>query len=137
MISINPESGNIYTTISDQHDMFGINPLGGKGLVAVTPTQKSNFKTDVKFDVEDNLNKKETLAKMEEAADFIEQKYKVPREKNANAVTYQRRVIGEINPKANMTLLDYQIKDEAPAAPRLSSYRGPKTVFKFELFFYY
>ena len=102
MISIDPESGNIYTTISDQHDMFGINPLGGKGLVAVTPTQKSNFKTDVKFDVKDNLNKKETLAKMEEAADFIEQKYKVPREKNENAVTYHMRVIGEIDPKANM-----------------------------------
>ena len=102
MISINPESGNIYTTISDQHDMFGINPLGGKGLVAVTPTQKSNFKTDVKFDVEDNLNKKETLAKMEEAADFIEQKYGIPRNKNENAVTYHMRVIGEIDPKANM-----------------------------------
>ncbi len=102
MISIDPESGNIYTTISDQHDMFGINPLGGKGLVAVTPTQKSNFKTDVKFNVKDNLNKKETLAKMEEAADFIEQKYKVPREKNENAVTYHMRVIGEIDPKANM-----------------------------------
>lgn len=111
MISINPESGNIYTTISDQHDMFGINPLGGKGLVAVTPTQKSNFKTDVKFDVEDNLNKKETLAKMEEAADFIEQKYKVPREKNENAVTYHMRVIGEIDPKAN-------IKDYANVARR-------------------
>ena len=111
MISIHPESGNIYTTISDQHDMFGINPLGGKGLVAVTPTQKSNFKTDVKFDVEDNLNKKETLAKMEEAADFIEQKYKVPREKNENAVTYHMRVLGEIDPKAN-------IKDYANVARR-------------------
>tara|TARA_R100000995_G_scaffold22550_1_gene9680 strand:+ start:5270 stop:7180 length:1911 start_codon:yes stop_codon:yes gene_type:complete len=117
MISIHPESGNIYTTISDQHDMFGINPLGGKGLVAVTPTQKSNFKTDVKFDVEDNLNKKETLAKMEEAADFIEQKYKVPREKNENAVTYHMRVLGEIDPKAN-------IKDYANVARRAGMLTG-------------
>ena len=44
IISINPETGDVFTTISDQHDMFGINPLGGKGLIAVSPTQRSNFK---------------------------------------------------------------------------------------------
>lgn len=44
MISIHPESGEVFVTISDAHDMFGFNPIGGRGLVAVTPPQRSNFK---------------------------------------------------------------------------------------------
>lgn len=44
MISIHPESGDVFVTISDAHDMFGFNPVGGRGLVAITPPQRSNFK---------------------------------------------------------------------------------------------
>lgn len=44
MISIHPESGEVFVTISDAHDMFGFNPIGGRGLIAVTPPQRSNFK---------------------------------------------------------------------------------------------
>lgn len=44
MISINPKSGEVFVTISDAHDMFGFNPVGGRSLVAITPTQRSNFK---------------------------------------------------------------------------------------------
>ncbi len=35
----------LFVTLSDGHDMFGVNPIGGKGMLSLTPTMNMNIKT--------------------------------------------------------------------------------------------
>lgn len=44
-LSIDLDDRNLYATLSDGHDMYGVDPIGGHGLVNIVPTQKINLDT--------------------------------------------------------------------------------------------
>ena len=111
-IAINADTGDVYSIISDQHDMFGFDPVGGSSLVTMTPVQRSNFKAPAteRYSMEDNLNSRITKggknkpegdrrAEVMQAAKNLEKMSGIPMEKGENPVTYNLRVLREYEPK--------------------------------------
>ena len=116
-IAINPKTGDIYTMISDQHDMFGMDPVGGQSLVAVVPMQKSNFKkpSQKKWtktrNVDTGLEDPKTKKRMKEASKRLEGMSGIPQNKGEVDINYNFRVLREFDPKA-------QAQDVATVARR-------------------
>ena len=105
-ISIDLDSGKMYTTISDGHDMFGLDPAGGHGLVTVVPTQVTNIgRKTFESKRAKSRSKEDSKRELEEAASRLEQRSGIPRNKGENPVAYNRRVIKEY--QANIRARDY------------------------------
>jgi hypothetical protein len=105
-ISIDLDSGKMYTTISDGHDMFGLDPAGGHGLVTVVPTQVTNIgRKTFESKRAKSRSKEDSQRELEEAASRLEQRSGIPRNKGENPVAYNRRVIKEY--QANIRARDY------------------------------
>ena len=102
-IAINPKTGDVYTMISDGHDLFGVNPLGGKGAVAVVPMQKSNFKkaSGQKFtktrNVETGTRDPKSVQRMEEGVANLENMSGIKRNKDESPTNYTFRVLREFD----------------------------------------
>ena len=100
-IAINPKTGDVYTMISDGHDLFGMNPVGGKGAVAVVPMQKSNFKkaSGQKFtktrNVETGTRDPKSVQRMEEGVTNLENMSGIKRNKGESPTNYTFRVLRE------------------------------------------
>ena len=43
---VNPKTGNMFNVVSDDHDLFGMVPPGADRLIAVTPVQRVNLRTE-------------------------------------------------------------------------------------------
>ncbi len=110
-IAINADTGDVYSVISDQHDMFGLDPVGGSSLITMTPVQRSNFKApeSERYSMEDNLNSRITKggknkpegdrrAEVMQAAKDLEKRSGIPMEKGENPVSYNLRVLREYEP---------------------------------------
>jgi len=95
-VSFDFDSGKMYTTISDGHDMFGLDPAGGHGLVTVVPTQVTNIGKKTYDSTRARSRSKDDYKKgQEEAAARLEQISGIPRNKGENPLAYNKRVIGE------------------------------------------
>ena len=96
-IAINPDSGDVFVMVSDRHDMFGMDPVGGSSLVTAVPMQRSNFKADKKFETKDNLKSttKEISPELEAATQKLENLSGIKRKEGETPVTYNLRVIKE------------------------------------------
>lgn len=98
-IAINPNTGDVYTLISDGHDLFGVNPVGGGDLVAAVPMQKSNFKRKTAYtptrNTETGRGDPKLKAKLNEAADKLEQLSGIKRNKDEDPINYNFRVLRE------------------------------------------
>ena len=83
--------------VSDRHDMFGMDPVGGSSLVTAVPMQRSNFKADKKFETKDNLKSttKEISPELEAATQKLENLSGIKRKEGETPVTYNLRVIKE------------------------------------------
>ncbi len=97
-IAINADSGDVFVMISDRHDMFGMDPVGGSSLVTAVPMQRSNFKGGAtKFKTGDNL--KSTMTEIEPevnaAAERLEKLSGIKRQEGETPVSYNLRVIKE------------------------------------------
>ena len=110
-IAINADTGDVYSVISDQHDMFGLDLVGGSSLITMTPVQRSNFKApeSERYSMEDNLNSRITKggknkpegdrrAEVMQAAKDLERRSGIPMEKGENPVSYNLRVLREYEP---------------------------------------
>jgi hypothetical protein len=102
-IAINPKTGDVYTMISDGHDLFGMNPVGGKGAIAAVPMQKSNFKkkkgqkhTQTR-NVDKGMDDPKTVQRMQAGAENLESLSGIKREKGENLVNYSMRVLREFD----------------------------------------
>ena len=120
-IAVNPKTGETYAMISDGHDLFSVNPIGGErpALVAAVPMQKSNFKkpegqkhTQTR-NVDRGMSDPKTKARLEEGVKRLEKLSGIPREKGETPINYNFRVLREFNPKVTSS-------DAATAARRAS-----------------
>ena len=118
-IALNPKTGETYAMLSDGHDMFSMNPIGGDrpALVAAVPMQKSNFKkpegqkhTQTR-NVDRGMSDPKTKTRLEEGVKRLEKLSGIPREKGETPVNYNFRVLREFNPKVTAS-------DAATAARR-------------------
>jgi hypothetical protein len=101
-VSLDLDNMKMYTTISDGHDMFGLDPVGGHSLVTVVPTQVVDLKAR-KFDNARMKSRDKTAEK--QAAKALEQRTGIPMNKGESPIAYNKRVIGEY--QAPVELQDY------------------------------
>ena len=88
------ERDDIYTMISDGHDMFGMNPPGGNALLNATPIY--SFKAGTK------APEKKGVARPEESVARIEEITGIPKKKGESNVQYQARVMRDYRGEANL-----------------------------------
>ena len=114
-IAINPKTGDVYTLISDGHDLFGVNPVGGGDLVAAVPMQKSNFKRKTAYtptrNTETGAKDPKLKAKVDASVDRLEGLSGIKINKGESPVDYHFRVIREFEAKV-------EPKDKAVAGRR-------------------
>ena len=104
-IAVDTKNKDIYTLISDRHDMFGVDPIGGKGLITMGTMEKvrlgggydadiNTLKTKQRQDRVKN-REKEAVAKTEELTG-------IKRNKNESASEYSKRVLrdSQFSPEA-------------------------------------
>jgi len=48
-VVVDPNKEKMYTMLSDGHDIFGVNPVGGHNLITTTPIIESSYKTGSKY----------------------------------------------------------------------------------------
>jgi len=104
-LAIDVKNKDIYTLISDRHDMFGVDPIGGSGLVTMGTMEKVSL--GGKFDSEIHAAKKaerqQRVAKREqEAIAKTEELTGVKKKKDETAAEYSKRVLRdtEFTPQA-------------------------------------
>jgi hypothetical protein len=114
-IAINPKTGDVYTLISDGHDLFGVNPVGGGDLVAAVPMQKSNFKRKTAYtptrNTETGAKDPKLKARVDASVDRLEGLSGIKINKGESPVDYHFRVIREFEAKV-------EPKDKAVAGRR-------------------
>tara|TARA_R100001082_G_scaffold31857_1_gene16357 strand:+ start:4970 stop:6631 length:1662 start_codon:yes stop_codon:yes gene_type:complete len=102
-VAMNPNSGQVFTLLTDRHDLMKIDPVGGRPLITVTPMQVNNFKADpgkrFVLDKEGNeQRKKERLKQQQQSASALEQRTGIEKARNESPVSYQMRVFREYQP---------------------------------------
>jgi len=95
-IAIDTKNKEIYTLISDRHDMFGVDPIGGKGLITIGTMEKVRIGGG--YDPKINTIKKEQRQKRvqqreQKAVDKTEKLTGIKRNKNESATEYSKRVL--------------------------------------------
>ena len=104
-IAINPKTGDVYTLISDGHDLFGVNPIGGGDLVAAVPMQKSNFKRKTPYsptrNTETSATDPQLKAEIDASVDRLERLSGIKINKGERPVDYNFRVIREFEAKVD------------------------------------
>ena len=99
-IAIDTKNRDVYTLISDRHDMFGLDPVGGQGLVTIGTMEKVRLGGG--YDPEVNaLKKSERQARVQkreqEAVAKTEEMTGIKRRKNESATDYSKRVLRDSN----------------------------------------
>ena len=95
-IAIDTKNREIYTLISDRHDMFGRDPVGGQGLVTLGTMEK--VKLGGGYDPKINALKKEqrqarVQQREQEAVTKTEELTGIKRKKNESTTEYSKRVL--------------------------------------------
>ena len=98
-IAIDTNTDTVYTMISDGHDLFGMDPVGGTSLINVVPMESFKVGTKGKASAPRTPKTEPSVAKIEEITGIS----KRPKESNQQ---YQQRVMVEY--KGDPTRADYK-----------------------------
>jgi hypothetical protein len=96
-VVVDPKTEDMYTMLSDGHDMFGQNPIGGHGLITTTPIIKNSYKTGTKWDNK-QVKTRATEENVEKALDKTEEMTGVPRKKGERPEAYTKRALRTSKP---------------------------------------
>ena len=95
-IAIDTKNNEIYTLISDRHDMFGVDPIGGTGLVTIGTMEKVRLGGGYDADI-NALKKEQRQARVQQrekdAVAKTEELTGIKRKKNESATEYSKRVL--------------------------------------------
>ena len=95
-IAIDTKNKEIYTLISDRHDMFGLDPVGGSGLITLGTMEKVRLGGGYDPDI-NALKKEQRQARVQkreqEAVTKTEELTGIKRNKNESATEYSKRVL--------------------------------------------
>ena len=87
----------MYTMLSDGHDMFGLNPVGGHGLITASPLIESSYKTGSGYN-NTQIKKKATPDKIKKALEDTEQTTGVKKLAKETPEAYTKRALLEAKP---------------------------------------
>ena len=94
---VDPSKEKMYTMLSDGHDMFGLNPVGGHGLITASPLIESSYKTGSGYNNK-QIKKKATPAKIKKALKDTEQTTGVKKLAKETPEAYTKRALLEAKP---------------------------------------
>lgn len=99
--AVDPYDHKMYITVSDGHDMFGLDPAGGHRAITIVPTQVVNFRkskdSKQRFDGGRATGPKSSKTNIEEATKRIENMTGVKKLPNENALQHHARALREAN----------------------------------------
>ena len=87
---VDPSKEKMYTMLSDGHDMFGLNPVGGHGLITVSPIIESSYRTGSKYNNK-QIKTSATKRKTNKAIKNTEEQTGIKKEKNETNEAYTKR----------------------------------------------
>ena len=96
-VVVDPNKEKMYTMLSDGHDMFGLNPVGGHGLITASPLIESSYKTGSGYNNK-QIKKKATPAKIKKALKDTEQTTGVKKLAKETPEAYTKRALLESKP---------------------------------------
>lgn len=85
-VVVDPDKEKMYTMLSDGHDIFGKDPIGGHGLITATPLIESSIKTGAKYNnkqIKTNMTKRKINKSLKETEKVTGVK-QLPKETNEN-----------------------------------------------------
>ena len=85
-VVVDPDKEKMYSMLSDGHDIFGKDPIGGHGLITVTPLIESSIKTGAKYNnkqIKTNMTKRKINRSLKETEKVTGVK-QLPKETNEN-----------------------------------------------------
>lgn len=96
-VVVDPKKEEMYSMLSDGHDMFGQNPIGGHGLITTSPIIKNSYKTKTKWDSE-QIKTRATEENVERALKKTEEMTGVSRKKGERPEAYTKRALRTSKP---------------------------------------
>ena len=96
-VVVDPNKEKMYTMLSDGHDMYGLNPVGGHGLITASPLIESSYKTGSLYNNE-QIKKKATPAKIKKALKDTEQTTGVRKLAKETPEAYTKRALLQAKP---------------------------------------
>jgi hypothetical protein len=96
-VVVDPKKEEMYSMLSDGHDMFGQNPIGGHGLITTSPIIKNSYKTGTKWD-SGQIATRATEENVEKALKKTEEMTGVPRKKGERPEAYTKRALRTSKP---------------------------------------
>jgi hypothetical protein len=97
-VVVDPSKEKMYTMLSDGHDMFGLNPVGGHGLITASPLIESSYKTGAKYNNK-QIKKKATPRKVQQAIKETERTTGVKKQAKETPEAYTKRALLETTPE--------------------------------------
>ena len=97
-VVVDPNKEKMYTMLSDGHDMFGLNPVGGHGLITASPLIESSYKTGAKYNNK-QIKKKATPRKVQQAIKETERTTGVKKQAKETPEAYTKRALLETTPE--------------------------------------
>jgi hypothetical protein len=96
-VVVDPNSEKMYTMISDGHDIMGINPVGGKGLITAEPIIVSSIKPKGGYKKSD-IKSRATQANVNEALSDTEKLTGLKPDKGESDLNYTLRALSTYKP---------------------------------------
>lgn len=89
---VDPSKEKMYTMISDGHDIFGLNPIGGNGLITASPIIESSYKTGAKYNNK-QIKTAATKRKTNKAIKNTEEQTGIKKKKTETNEAYTKRAM--------------------------------------------
>ena len=93
-IAVDPSTQNMYTMLSDGHDIFGQTPVGGTHLITAFPLIESSYKTGSKYNNK-QITTRKTEANVKASIAEVEATTGIPKKNSETPENYTKRAFKE------------------------------------------
>ena len=91
-VVVDPSKEKMYSMLSDGHDIFGINPVGGKNLITVTPIIENSYKTGSKWNSK-QIKKRASKRNVNRAIKEVEEATGIKKKKSETPEAFTKRAL--------------------------------------------
>lgn len=96
-VVVDPSKEKMYTMLSDGHDIFGLNPVGGKNLITVSPIIENSYKTGSKWNSK-QIKKRASKRNVNRAIKEVEEATGVKKKKSETPEAFTKRAFRTSKP---------------------------------------
>lgn len=91
-VVVDPSKEKMYSMLSDGHDIFGLNPVGGKNLITVSPIIENSYKTGSKWDSK-QIKKRASKRNVNRAIKEVEEATGIKKKKSETPEAFTKRAL--------------------------------------------